>query len=100
MAHDAEEHAPGLLCRTGSRKRSLEFRHVLGRLFVLDGNPTHFGALGLDYEDIEEAVADEAAQRIIWPEWPDDLKDNGKRHRQAEQEDHHVPLVYGITAAT
>ena len=41
-------------------------------------------------ENIEETVANEAAKRIIRPERPDDLENDCHRHRETEQEGHHV----------
>jgi hypothetical protein len=86
MAHGAEEHAP----------RFLALRHVLHFLFVRYDGLAQFGALVFDEEDMDEAVADEAAHRVKRPERPEDLKNDGNRYREAEQGYHEVSLAHGV----
>ena len=87
MAHDAEERAPGLLGRPGAGKRFLKFDSMLCSLFVLDD------------EHMEEADADETAERGKRRERPDYLKDNGRRQGDTAHEHHHAPPANGVTAA-
>ena len=83
VADIAEEHAPGLLRHTGAFERFLEFGHILGGLFVRD------------HEDMEETVADEAAERGERRKRPGDLENEGRRHRDAAHADHHGAPAYG-----
>ena len=99
VAHDAEEHAARLLGRTGALKRLLYLGHVLSRLLALDDGLPQFGALALDDEDMEEAASDETAKRVKRQERPDDLKDNGHRHGEAEQKHHYVSPLPGTASA-
>ena len=99
MAHDAEKHAPGLFGRAGALKCLLKFGHVLGCLFSLNDGPPKFVSFVFNDEDMEETVADEATECIIRPERPENLKDNGDCHREAEQEDHQISSPHGVPTA-
>ena len=86
MADRAEEHAP----------RFLALGHVFHVLFVLDDVLLQFGAFVFDEEDMDEAVADEAAERVKRPERPNDLQENGSPHCEAEYGYHDVSFAHDI----
>ena len=89
MAYCAEEHAP----------RFLALLHVFHFLFVPDDVLLQFETFVLDEEDMDAAVADEAAERVKRPEGPEDLQENGSPHCEAEQGYHDVLPAHGILTA-
>ena len=67
VAHDAEEQAPRPLRRACTVKRLLQLRRVLHRQLAFYEGPAQLCDLVLDDEDVEEAVAHKAAERIERP---------------------------------
>ena len=96
VADDAEEQAPRLFGRAGARKRILKLGRMLRRLFALNDCLAQFGAFALDDEYMDEATADETAERRKRRERPNDLEGDGRHHGETVQEHRQVSSTRGI----
>ena len=72
----------------GTLKRLLQFIHVFRSLFVRDD------------KNVKKTVADETTESGKRRERPDDLKEKGYRHCNAEQDNYHASTANDILTAT